>query len=176
MSSQDRSDCGRSGVQRRNQRQDARPPPAPLPLSRPKAGASDQSGSSEARKGARGTKAEPGRRCDHRFRRIDALCLRPRHLVRLPDRLRRGGLAVRPLDDGRLARGHLPLDLSADLAEPRRCQAPGHRRPAVEDCSGGGQANLELLDLSRQILTLTREVRALAGPDGGQPSLPRKSQ
>jgi uncharacterized membrane protein len=27
--------------------------------------------------------------------------------------------------------------------------------------------NLELLDLSRQILTLTKEVRALAGPDGG---------
>ena len=34
--------------------------------------------------------------------------------------------------------------------------------------------NLELLDLSRQILTLTKEVRALAGPDGGTGFAPSK--
>ena len=60
------------------------------------AGAPDQSGSSEARKGAREGAAEPGRRRDHRLCGIDALRLRPHHLVRLLDRLRRGGLSVRP--------------------------------------------------------------------------------
>ena len=34
--------------------------------------------------------------------------------------------------------------------------------------------NVELLDLSRQILTLTKEVRALAGPDGGATFGPSK--
>jgi hypothetical protein len=77
---------------------------------------------------------------DHRFFGIDALCLPPHHLVRSLDRLRRGGLPVRPPDEDRLARGHLPLDLRDDLPEPRRRQAPGDRRPAVEDGPGGGQA------------------------------------
>ena len=34
--------------------------------------------------------------------------------------------------------------------------------------------NVELLDLSRQILTLTKEVRALAGPDGGKAFAPSR--
>jgi len=87
---------------------------------------------------------------------------------------RGGGLSVRPADDDRLARGHLPLDLRDDLPEPRRRQAPGDRRPAVENGSGGGQQNEELLDLSRQILTLTKEVRSLTGPDGGTGLAPSK--
>ena len=35
--------------------------------------------------------------------------------------------------------------------------------------------NVELLDLSRQILTLTKEVRALADPDGGTGRFPRRN-
>jgi hypothetical protein len=126
--------------------------------------AADQSGSAEARTGARGTGAEPARRRDHHVRGVDALRLRPRHLVRLLDWLRRGGLSLRPPHDDRLARGDLPLDLRPDLSESRRRQAPGDCRSAVADGSGEDEQNVELLDLSRQILTLTKEVHLIARP------------
>src|SRR5262249_39594410 len=46
----------------------------------------------------------------------------------------------RSADDDRLARGDLPLDLRDDLPEPRRREAPGDRRPRLEDRAIGGQA------------------------------------
>jgi hypothetical protein len=78
----------RSGVQPREQRQDAWPTPARLPRSGSQARAAHQSGSSETRTGARGAEAEPGRGQDHRVFGVDALRLPPRHLVRLLDWIR----------------------------------------------------------------------------------------
>ena len=60
------------------------------------------------------------------------------HLVRLLDRLRTGGIAVRSPDTDRLARSDLPLHLRSDLTEPRRRSTPGGRRSAVDHGSGGG--------------------------------------
>src|SRR5262249_36297150 len=59
---------------------------------------------------------------------------------RLLDRIRSGEVPLRPVDDDRLARGDLPLDLRDDQPEPGGRQASGGRGRAVEDRPGGGHA------------------------------------
>ncbi len=56
------------------------------------------------------------------------------------------------------------LLISQNRADARRQVIADQQWRTVQD---EDKQNLELLDLSRQILTLTKEVRALAGPDGG---------
>src|SRR4051794_14996073 len=98
----------------------------------------DQPGARPSRRGARGGDAEPDRRRDHALLRLDGVRLPPRDLVRELDRLRRREVPLRPADDDRVARGDLPVDVRDDQPEPRRREAPGDRRPAVDDGAGGG--------------------------------------
>ena len=111
-----------------------------------------------------------------------------------------GGLSVRSLDDDRLARGDLPVDVRPDLPEPRRAKRQviadqqwqtvqeedtqnvellDAKRQTIADAQWKtvqeeDAQNVELLDLSRQILALTKEVHSVArniGAGGGAESL-----
>ena len=63
------------------------------------------------------------------------------------------------------------LLISHNRADARRQVIADQQWRTVQD---EDKQNLELLDLSRQILTLTKEVRALAGPDGGKAFAPSR--
>src|SRR4051794_17745870 len=64
-----------------------------------------------ARSEASRERAEPNRGSDHGLRRVDVVRLHPHHLVQLLDRARRREVPLRALDDDRVARGDLPLDV-----------------------------------------------------------------
>src|SRR3954452_23108746 len=115
-------------------------PPAPGTAAADQAPAPGQPGPGQADRGPRRCVRQPDRRHGHAIRRVDAVRLPARALVRVLDRLRRRVLSVRAPDDDRLARGDLPVDVRDDQPEPRRREAAGPRRPGVEDRAGGGSA------------------------------------
>jgi uncharacterized membrane protein len=61
--------------------------------------------------------------------------------------------------------------ISQNRADGRRQVVADQQWKTVQE---EDKQNEELLDLSRQILSLTKEVRSLAGPDGGTGSAPSK--
>ena len=106
----------------------------------------------------------PHSRPHNRVRRLDEVRVPPHALVRCVDPLRRRGLPVRSLDDDRVPRGDLPVNLRDDQPEPRRRQAQVVADLQWQTVQEEDKQNQELLDLSNQILELTKGIHAQA-PD-----------
>jgi hypothetical protein len=95
------------------------------------------------------------------LRRVNVVRLPPHHLVRLMDRLAGRALPVRPADDDRVAGGDLFVDVCDDQPEPRRRKRQvlaDHQWQTVQDEE---QQNEDLLQVSNQILELTRATHAM---------------
>src|SRR6478752_10134582 len=106
--------------------------------------------------------AKSDSRHGHPLRRLYDVRLRAHNLVRGVDRLARRALPVRAVDDDRVSGGDLLVDVRSDQPEPadakRQVVADQQWRTVQEE----DQQNRELLDLSNQILDLTKAVHAYA--------------
>jgi hypothetical protein len=111
-----------------------------------------------ARTAARRGRAEPRRRRDHALRRLDDVRLPARHLVRLLDRVRRRGLPyglltmIVSLEAIFLSTFVM---ISQNRADAKTQVVADQQWKTVQE---EDQQNRELLDLSNQILALTKEV------------------
>src|SRR6476619_5494475 len=91
---------------------------------------------------------------------VDGVRLLPRPVVRGLDHLRHRGLSLRAVDDDRVARGDLPVDVRDDQPESRRLQAAGRRRLQWKMVQEEDDQNMQLIELSNQILELTKLIHA----------------
>ena len=73
---------------------------------------------------------------------------------------RRLGVSLRAAHDDRLAGGDLPLDVRDDQPEPRRRKREVLANQQWATVQDEDKQNVELLELSRQILELTKAVHA----------------
>ena len=101
-------------------------------------------------------------RHDHPLCRFYDVCLRAHNLVCGVDRLARRALPVRAVDDDRVSGGDLLVDVRSDQPEPADAKRQVVADQQWQTVQEEDQQNRELLDLSNQILDLTKAVHAYA--------------